>query len=74
VDKLAREIATETSGSAVRLTKGLLADLPGMGLQEALDHAATVNAMARGTDDCQAGIEAFLNEDDPPWKKRAGEI
>jgi methylglutaconyl-CoA hydratase len=69
VDKLAREIATETSGSAVRLTKGLLADLPGMGLQEALDHAATVNAMARGTDDCQAGIEAFLNKDDPPWKK-----
>lgn len=69
VNELAHEIATETSGSAVRLTKRLLADLPGMGLQEALDHAVTVNAIARGTDDCQAGIAAFLNKDDPPWKK-----
>lgn len=75
VNALAHEIATETSGSALRLTKRLLADLPGMGLQEALDHAATVNAIARGTDDCQAGIAAFLNKDDPPWKnERTGEI
>lgn len=68
VANLAHELATETSGSAVRLTKKLLADLPGMGLQEALDHAVMMNAFARGTDDCQAGISAFLNNEDPPWK------
>jgi len=65
---LTHELSTETSGSAVRLTKNLLADLPGMGLQEALDHAVMMNAFARGTDDCRAGIAAFLNREDPPWK------
>jgi methylglutaconyl-CoA hydratase len=68
VADLAHELATETSGSAVRLTKQLLADLPGMGGQEALDYAVMMNAFARGTDDCQAGISAFLNKQDPPWK------
>ncbi len=68
VAALADELATETSGSAVRLTKQLLADLPGMGLQEALDHAVMMNAFARSTNDCQAGISAFLDNTDPPWK------
>jgi methylglutaconyl-CoA hydratase len=69
VDELANELATETSISAVRLTKALLADIRGMGRREALDHAITVNAFARGTADCQAGIAAFLNKEDPPWKQ-----
>ncbi len=69
VDELAAELARETSGGAVALTKELLADLPGMGLSEALDYAARLNARARGTDDCKAGIAAFLNKTDPPWKR-----
>ena len=71
VSALARELARETSGSAVRLTKELLADVRGMGLHEALDHAVIVNAFARGTDDCQAGIQAFLDKEDPPWRRQA---
>jgi len=43
----------------------------GMGGQESLDHAVTVNAFARGTEDCQAGIAAFLNKEDPPWRRGA---
>jgi methylglutaconyl-CoA hydratase len=74
VDEIAREVATETSASAVHLTKQLLADVQGMGLQEAIDHAVNVNAFARSTDDCQAGIAAFLNNEDPPWRRgEAGE-
>lgn len=69
VDGIAEELATETSASAVALTKRLLADVQGMGGQEALDHAVTVNAFARGTKDCQAGIAAFLNKEDPPWRR-----
>lgn len=69
VDDLARELATETSGSAVALTKQMLARVPGMGLDEALDYAVQMNAFARGTDDCLAGIDAFLNNQDPPWKR-----
>ena len=69
VEDLARELACETSGSAVALTKQMLARVPGMGLDEALDYAVQMNAFARGTDDCQAGIKAFLNDEDPPWKR-----
>ena len=67
---LARELASETSGSAVAMTKRLLADVPGMGLGEALGHAVQLNALARSTDDCKAGIAAFLGKTDPPWRTR----
>ena len=72
LDALCHELATETSRSAVALTKALLADLPGMTLAGALAHAAAVNADARATDDCRAGVDAFLNKTDPPW--RAGKV
>lgn len=68
VAQLAAEIAAETSPTAVALTKRLLADVPGMGLAEAISHAAGLNAFARGTDDCRAGIAAFLNKTSPPWR------
>ncbi|RMF55827.1 MAG: enoyl-CoA hydratase/isomerase family protein [Bacteroidetes bacterium] len=67
----ANELARETSASAVALTKRMLAAVPGMGLQEALDHAVRVNAFARSTSDCRAGIRAFLERRDPPWKSGA---
>lgn len=69
VYELAAELARETSGNALALTKELLAELPGLGLSEALDYAANLNARARGTEDCKAGIAAFLNKSDPPWRK-----
>ena len=68
VAHVVNEIATETSASAVALTKRMLAQLPGMGFQEALAYAAQVNAFARGTEDCKAGIDAFLSKSAPPWK------
>lgn len=73
VDDLAAELARETSGSAVALTKQMLARVPGMGLDEALDYAVQMNAFARGTDDCQAGVAAFLNGESPPWKQSVEE-
>jgi len=69
VKDLAHELSRETSGSAVALTKQMLARVPGMGLDEALDYAVQMNAFARGTEDCRAGIDAFLNDEDPPWKR-----
>lgn len=68
VAEIAREIIEETSASAVALTKRMLASLSGVGLDEALAHAVQVNAFARGTADGQAGIAAFLEKKDPPWK------
>ena len=68
IEALCRELSTETSASAVAQTKALLADLPGMSLADALRHAAAVNARARATDDCRAGVDAFLGKTAPPWK------
>ncbi len=68
VDRIAAEVAGQTSESAIGLTKSMLARIPGMGLAEALGYAAHMNALARGTEDCKAGIAAFLNKTDPPWK------
>ena len=70
VESLAEELATETSASALALTKRLLADVRGMGLGEALAYAVQANAFARGTADCQAGIRAFLAKEPPPWKRK----
>lgn len=67
VQTLAHDISRNTSASAVALTKGMLADVPGMGYHEALDHAVQMNAFARATDDCQAGIQAFLDKTSMPW-------
>ncbi len=72
LEALCHELATQTSGSAVAMTKALLADLPGRSLTEALTHAAAVNATARATDDCRAGVDAFLGKTDPPWRAAAG--
>ncbi len=70
VGDLAQELARETSESAVALTKQMMARVPGMGLDEALDYAVQMNAFARGTDDCEAGIDAFLSGEDVPWKQK----
>lgn len=68
VDVLTAEIARETSRSAIALTKRLLADVPSMGLAEGLGYASRLNALARSTDDCRAGVRAFLGKTDPPWR------
>lgn len=69
VDTLTAEIARETSVSAIGITKRLLGDLQGLSLSEALVHAVDINTSARSTADCRAGVEAFLQRQDPPWKK-----
>jgi len=68
VNTLATHLATQTSGSAVALTKRIIAQVSGAGLEEGLRTAAQANAFARSTEDCQAGIRAFLNKEAPPWK------
>jgi methylglutaconyl-CoA hydratase len=44
-----------------------------MGRAEALDYAVQMNAFARATDDCQAGIQSFLDKTAPPWKREEGD-
>jgi methylglutaconyl-CoA hydratase len=66
IDFTSRLIASNSSES-MKLTKKLMAEVPGMTMMQALQHAAESNAHARGTDDCKRGIEAFLNREKIIW-------
>lgn len=52
------------SASAVALTKRLLYQIDGVGFDAAIRTGAEVNALARLTEDCRAGIERFLDRKD----------
>ena len=54
----------ERSATAVALTKRLLYQIDGVDFESAIRTGADVNALARLTDDCRAGIDRFLNRKD----------
>lgn len=58
---LARQIAGNSS-SAMALSKEMMSALHGMSLDAGLRYAASMNALARQTDDCKAGIARFLTQ------------
>jgi methylglutaconyl-CoA hydratase len=47
---------------AVALTKGLLHDLDGEDFERGLARAAEVNAKARASEECRAGVRRFLDK------------
>ena len=59
----ARAFAVELagrSGTALGLTKRLLYELGDVSFEEGIERGARVNTEARMTDDCKAGVKAFL--------------
>jgi methylglutaconyl-CoA hydratase len=60
----ARDLA-ERSASALLLTKRLLYGMDGLSFEEAIARGAEVNVLARGTEDCQAGVRRFLEKQRP---------
>ena len=54
-----RDLA-QRSASALELIKRLLYGMDGMAFEAAIARGAEVNALARATDDCRAGVTAFL--------------
>ena len=48
--------------TAVRMTKRLLYDLDELGFEEGMERAARVNAEARATEECRAGVRRFLDK------------
>lgn len=66
LDEVSRSIARNTSRSAVARTKALLHGNPDR-FEKAMEAAAALNATARGTTECKAGVDAFLNRHDAPW-------
>ncbi len=61
VQQYASQVA-QNSQSAIALTKSLLAAQHGMSLEAGLEYAASMNALARGTDDIKNGIANFLKK------------
>ncbi len=55
-------VYSRVSRSAVEMTKRLIYEIDGMDFSTALRRGAEVNADARMTADCKAGIERFLNK------------
>jgi methylglutaconyl-CoA hydratase len=54
---------SKLSKTAVEMTKSLFYEVDGLSFSEAIDRGAEVNARARMTDDCKAGIARFLKKD-----------
>lgn len=52
---------SERSASALALTKRLLYGMDGSSFEEAIARGAEINALARTTPDCQAGVRRFLD-------------
>lgn len=67
VYELAAHIAYYTSAEAVSLTREMIANIQSMPVKDAINYAAENNAKARGFDDCQRGIAAFLNKEELKW-------
>lgn len=63
----ARKLCAENSRQSMEVTKEMIARVQSMGLEEGLQYAAEMNAVARGSEDCQRGIAAFLNKETISW-------
>ncbi|MCB1036430.1 MAG: enoyl-CoA hydratase/isomerase family protein, partial [Acidobacteria bacterium] len=69
-EALAAEVLANASSESIARTKALLLDLFGRTLEERLSHAAEVNALSRGTEDCRRGIATFLETKQAPrWRE-----
>lgn len=64
----ARNIVETTSSQAVAKVKEMLRAIPAMNREQALDYAAKQNAMARASEDCKKGIDAFLSKQPVTWR------
>jgi methylglutaconyl-CoA hydratase len=63
----AKKLLVENSSQAMLTTKQMIAKVQSMQLDEALNFAAEMNAIARSSDDCQKGIRAFLDKQKIAW-------
>jgi methylglutaconyl-CoA hydratase len=61
------ELINSTSGSSQMLTKELFSRYDEMGLKQAGEYAANLNALARKTEDFKKGMEAFKKKGRPEW-------
>lgn len=66
VSSFAEKLAANCSADSLRMIKEMFYNMP-ISYEESLEYAAQMNAKARATDDCKAGISAFLNKEKLTW-------
>ncbi|MGV3588835.1 MAG: enoyl-CoA hydratase/isomerase family protein [Adhaeribacter sp.] len=67
VNEFAQKLCRENSTQSMEMIKEMLFRLPDMKLNRGLHYAAEMNALARGTTDCQRGMAAFLQKEKFWW-------
>ncbi len=67
VKEFALKLCGQNSGESMALTKKMIGKVQNMNLDEGLNYAAAMNASARDSKDCKAGIGAFLNKEKLTW-------
>ncbi len=67
VVNFAQKLISQNSGQSMAATKTMMAEVQSKTLDEALDYAAHQNAIARSTEDCRKGVQAFLEKRDLNW-------
>ncbi|QCR22920.1 enoyl-CoA hydratase/isomerase family protein [Pontibacter sp. SGAir0037] len=67
VNAFAQKLCKENSRQAMEVTKEMIARVQEMSLEDGLQYAAEMNAVARGSEDCQKGIASFLNKESLSW-------
>lgn len=65
--EFAEKLGNETSPQAIASTKNLIAEVQNRDLESAIGYAAEMNANARASQDCKAGISAFLRKEKWSW-------
>jgi methylglutaconyl-CoA hydratase len=67
IDVVAAQLCNEASANSLKVTKKLIGTVLDLPMEEALSHAAVLNATTRGHEDCKRGIAAFLNKEKFNW-------
>lgn len=67
VEDFAQKLIAQNSGEAMALTKEMIGRVQDRDIADALEYAASMNAKARGSEDCRRGIAAFLNKQPIQW-------
>jgi methylglutaconyl-CoA hydratase len=65
--EFATKLCVEASGQSIALVKEMIAEVQHMSVDDGLNYAARMNAVARATDDCKRGIQSFLNKEKLSW-------
>jgi methylglutaconyl-CoA hydratase len=67
VFSFAKKLCAENSKQSMEVTKEMISRVQEMSLEGGLHYAAEMNAVARGSEDCQRGIASFLNKESIAW-------